>query len=224
MPRPVEYACHFDAAGHCYTDHRGEVHRSVTQILNDCGCVDFSMVDAATLQQAAERGTAVHQLSLTWDKVRGHCDLPFFLDGVPEELHGYLWQYEAFLQQTGFKAIVEETERPRIVDIQGVKVGMTPDRIGHFPNAPQLVVLDLKTGGELFAHPLQIAAYSMGVEKVMALAMQHVRLALYLEPDYYRMKFFRHAQDYYAFLDALFHGGGAYLKAWKEQRQRNLVA
>jgi hypothetical protein len=223
MPPPLEYPCTFVAEGHRYVDDAGTQHESVTQRLTACGCVDFSMVDPLVLKAAAERGTAVHDLSVEWDKVKGGAiPLKQFLCGVPHELHGYLEQYDYFLDETGFVPIVAETERPRLVEVQGVKLAMTPDRIGHFPDLQKLVVLDLKTGDELFSHPLQLAGYSMGIERVMALAMQHMRVALYLEPDAYRLKIYRHPADYYAFLCALY-GGGAYLENWKQQRQRSLV-
>jgi hypothetical protein len=222
MPVPFEYPCTFEREGHVYRDGNGITYKSVTQILSACGCVDFSMVDSLVLAAAAERGRLVHEYSVQWDKVREFVDMHAFLEGVPAELHGYLWQYQAFLVATGFEADPEETERPRLVEVQGRKLAMTPDRIGHFPDLKKLVVLDLKTGDELFSHPLQLAAYSMGLERVLALAMQHMRVAVYLEPDAYRLKFYRQPQDYYAFLCALW-GGGPYLESWKQQRQRSLV-
>ena len=120
-------------------------------------------------------------------------------------------------------AIAAETERPRLVDIHGTIVGMTPDRAGYFPRSRRLSVIDLKTGMYQLSHPLQIAGYSLGFERVLKLAMLHERLALYLEPDYWRVQPYPHATDYYAFLDAL-HGGGKYLDNWKHNRTRKLIA
>jgi hypothetical protein len=223
MPRPVEYPVTFEAEGHRYVDGQGKCHHSVTQILKATGCVDFSMVDPVVLLAAAARGTAVHQLTVAWDNLRGLFSFTDFLKTVPEELQGYLHQYEKFLVETGFEPWPDESERPRLVEIQGHPVAMTPDRIGHFPHNPQLSILDLKTGGELFSHPLQLAAYSMGMERVLSLAMTHDRVGLYLEPDSYRLKVYRAPQDYHAFLCAL-EGGGPYLEEWKAQREKGLVA
>lgn len=223
MPRPFEYACRFEEHGHVYRDQHGKRHRSVTQILRDAGCIDFSMVNPRTLLAAQERGTAVHRFTAEWDGLRGHIKLADFLLAVPENLHGYLVQYETFLRETKFRAIAVETERPRLIDVNGEIVGMTPDRVGYWGTKAygvrSLVILDLKTGVDLIAHPLQTAGYSLGFERVLTLAMQHQRCALYLEPDHYRIKRFTSNLDYHAFLDAI-HGGGAYLAQWKAQRKR----
>jgi hypothetical protein len=215
----LERTCIFDPVEHAYVDQHRQRHRSVTQVLTDSGCVDFSMVDPVVLRVAAERGTAVHVYSAMWDAVRGQQPLTDFLDTVPEHLRGYLRQYEAFLRDTHFQADHSETERPRLVEIHGTIVGMTPDRVGLFPPSRRPSVVDIKTGCILLSHPLQIAGYSMGIERVMALAKMHDRVALYLEPERYRLRWHTSGQDYYAFLDAL-HGGGHYLETWKSHRTR----
>lgn len=225
MPRPTEYPCDFDPVEHAYRDVHGRAHPSVTQILANCACSDFSMVDPFVLQQAAERGTIVHHLTAQWDRLRGHYPLnQFFISAdVPEELRGYVVQYERFLIEQGFRAMHEETERPRLVSIHGHIVGMTPDRIGHFPRNPRLVVLDIKTGVYQMSHPLQVAGYSMGIERVLRLAMMHERVALYLSLTNYRLAYHPHQQDFYAMLDAI-QGGGEYLEQWKQNQQRKLLA
>ena len=223
MPRPFELPCSFDPVEHVYRDTRGRRYRSVTQILADCDCVDFGMVDPLVLAAAATRGTIVHELTAAWDRVRNaqllNLDEFFEVECVHPEHRGYLRQYERFLRETGFQADPYETERPRLVEIHNTIVGMTPDRIGYFPPRRQRIVLDIKTGGYQLAHPLQVAGYSMGVERVLQLAMQHERIALYLDEDRYRLQWFSQQQDYYAFLDAL-SGGGKYLNEWKSHRTR----
>ena len=235
MPRPLEHPCNFDPVEHAYYDVHNRTHRSVTQILADAGCVDYTMVDPDVLKAAADRGTRVHHATALWDKLRGllplgefmrdyHCDL---------EIHPYLRQYEKFLVDTHFTADEGETERPRLVSIQGVIVGMTPDRIGRLPRpyrgrnpandlAPVPVIVDLKTGIEQKSHALQVAGYSLGIESSVRLAMLHHRYALYLDTNTYYFARHPHQQDYYAFLDAL-KGGGQYLDEWKNNQQRILA-
>ena len=225
MPRPTEYACEFDPVEHVYRDVHGRSYRSITQVLADAGCSDYSMVDRCVLDRAADRGTRVHQHSAEWDTLREAVSLDEYLRErhVDSDIRGHLVQYERFLAETGFKAIGVETERPRLVDIHGTIVGMTPDRIGHFPQNPRTVVLDLKTGIYQMSHPLQIAGYSMGIEKVIRLCMTHERIALYLTETGYRIAHHPHQQDFYAMLDAI-RGGGAYLEQWKQNNQRKLLA
>ena len=71
MARPLEYPCSFDPEQHAYTDVHGQVHRSITQILTDTGCTDYSMVDPVVLAMAADRGTRVHEITARWDRMRG---------------------------------------------------------------------------------------------------------------------------------------------------------
>jgi hypothetical protein len=63
----------------------------------------------------------------------------------------------------------------------------------------------------------------MGIERVMQLALQHERIALYLEEHTYRLNWFSQQQDYYAFIDAI-NGGGRYLQTWKSHRTRKQIA
>jgi hypothetical protein len=234
MPRPFELPCTFDPIEHAYYDSRGRRYRSVTQILADCDCVDFSMVDPIVLKAAADRGTRVHALTAKWDKVRGvlKWDRPrtaltldefFEAERVHPDDRGYVEQYERFLREKGFEAIPAETERPRLVEIHNTIVGMTPDRVGYFPPSRQPIILDIKTGSYQLAHPLQLAGYSMGIERVMQLALRHERIALYLDEHTYRLNWFSQQQDYYAFIDAI-SGGGRYLQAWKSHRTRKQIA
>ena len=226
MPRPLELPCTFDPVEHAYLDAHGKRHRSVTQILADAGLVDFSMVDPVVLAAASERGRLVHDYTAKWDQIRHRLirlDDMLSQFSVPEHLHGYLYQYERFLAETGFVAIAQETERPRLVEVHGTLMGMTPDRVGYFPGQRRLAVIDLKTGLYLIPHALQIAGYSMGLERVLTLAMQHDRIALYLEPGDYRLRHYHHKNDYHAFLDAM-RGGGKYLDHWIHNRQRKLIA
>jgi hypothetical protein len=221
MPRTFELPCIFDPVEHVYRDTRGRRYRSVTQILADCDCVDFGMVDPLVLAAAATRGTIVHELTAKWDRLRATQSLDgfFYNEGVHPSHRGYVRQYERFLRESRFTASDAETERPRLVEIHNTIVGMTPDRIGYFPPTRQQVVLDIKTGSYQLAHPLQLAGYSMGVERVLQLAMQHERIALYLDEDNFRLQWFSQQQDYYAMLDAI-NGGGQYLNEWKSHRTR----
>ena len=235
MPRPMEHPCDFDPVEHAYYDVHGRVHRSITQILADSDCVDYSMVDGDVLQACADRGTRVHHATAMWDKLRGLLPLGEFLRdyNVDLDIHRHLRHYERFLAEMLFRADDRETERPRLVSIQGVIVGMTPDRVGHFPrplgrrgkidySSTATSVLDIKTGIVQPSHPLQVAGYSMGLESSLRLAMMHHRYALYLTEDDYRLVRHTHQQDYYAMIDAI-RGGGPYLEDWKKNQQRILV-
>lgn len=122
----------------------------VTEILKSCGFVDSRFFNEA----ATSRGTAVHEACHLHDL--GHLD--------PATLHpdlvGYLEAYKRF--RADFSMWEYEHMEVRI---ENYLFRGTPDRVyvlkGFVPGlSKEYGVIDIKTGGPLKWHPLQLAAYA----------------------------------------------------------------
>lgn len=119
----------------------------VTEILKSCGFVDSRFFNEA----ATSRGTAVHEACHLHDL--GHLD--------PATLHpdlvGYLEAYKRFRTDFPMLQYSEMEARKEHRLFQG-----TPDRVFVVAGLPpaQRGVIDIKTGGPLKWHPLQLAAYA----------------------------------------------------------------
>jgi len=113
-----------DEPFHAYFGDDGQFIPSITQVLKLTGISDYSGVDPAVLDAAAERGTKVHHLAAAFNRY-GEVD-PNWIEVEPE-LNGYFNAYMSFLSDSGFRPDPEWTEVPMIACVHGFRVGITPD-------------------------------------------------------------------------------------------------
>ena len=151
---------------------------SVTTILNYMSDVEYGKIPQATLDQAARRGTLVHEYTELMD-----CDaLP---DEIEYEVVGYLKAYKQFLRD--YKPDWTLIEQTVYSDIYGY-IG-TVDRYGKIDGIPSVV--DIKTLAsptkmQKFTVSAQTSAYELAIAQ-----MYHTwdfgntvnRYALYLGKD-----------------------------------------
>jgi hypothetical protein len=193
----------FEPDCHAYTDTDGKRCMSTTQAISLAGLIDYSMVPPSTLAHASWRGTLVHQATALHD--RGE-DLQDY--DIPDDVAPYILAYQLFLRETGFVPDLERIERPAIVEIAGLRVGMTPDRIGVLDGAPAVVELKATAA----RHPswgVQLASYEMGQPRP-ARFRQYNRVAVQLLPTArYKLWAYEDPCDFEIFLDAF------RIAAWK---------
>lgn len=155
----------FNHATHTYT-YGGKVVPSVTQILQATGAIDYSGVPRHLLEAAAKLGKEVHQrlqyeddgLAVTW----------------PLAQLGYLEAYNAFKRDHEFEVLQNEA---RLYNRQWRYAG-TLDRTGT-TRGNRLVLPDIKTGQESFAHIIQVAAYA----GMLVRPRSYDRVVLYLRSN-----------------------------------------
>lgn len=182
--RPVEQLDQrvaFDRATHTYTAG-GRRLLSVTEVLREAGLVDVQWFT----QESRDRGSYVHRAI--------ELDESDDLDDARLDLgtQGYITAWRRFKMDSGARVISNEYI---CYDEMRGYAGMTDflleinDRLG---------VADLKTGGALPSHAIQIAAYARCVEGVQD------RWILHVKPDG-RYKLVRHDEpsDEMVFLSAL---------------------
>lgn len=166
--RPVEQQLVFEPIGHTYMlQPEGSELPSVTTVLRESGILDFSMIPQDVLQNAARRGTAVHEaLALLDDEALDE-------ETVGEEIHGYLMAYLRFKRESGFQpALIEHRSWHPVHRYAG-----TLDRTGTIGN--DNIVLDFKTGVMLPGYRLQLAAYQAFLPE----PLRFRRVALQLRAD-----------------------------------------
>lgn len=153
--------CTFDRDTHQYAI--GDVVvPSVTQVLNDIGFVDFSMVPAATLALAQARGTYVHTV------LHYYLENDFDLDDVEPQYRGYVDSALAFLDRAQLKGLTHPTTgAPIAVEHRfwdrDRRFAGTMDYVAWDQDGV-LSITDWKTGiPSDVAAPLQTAAYEHGV-------------------------------------------------------------
>jgi hypothetical protein len=136
----------FDPVTHTYTDDRGVVIPSVTEVISGVGLINFQGIDPQILHQAAAFGTAVHQACALDDL--GDLDE----STLDENLKPYLDAWRTCSRAMGWKWLnIEEPEFSEVYQFAG-----TPDRIG------EMLVVDIKTGSIVPPWTgLQTAAYSI---------------------------------------------------------------
>lgn len=116
----------FDEASHGYYDEKGGWVPSTTQILSLVGMSDFSMVPREVLEAKRKIGSEVHDLCATIDKF-GAIDPSW----IPQECQCYMDAYQLFRYEHNFEPIVELVEKPIIITVHGMRVGVTPDAPGR---------------------------------------------------------------------------------------------
>jgi len=186
----------FEPDCHAYTDLDGRRIMSTTQAIKIAGLIDYSMVPAEKLGYASLRGTLVHAATAFHDQGRDVNDYY-----IPDWVMPYVRAYQRFLMDTGFAPDLERIERPAIVKIAGLSVGMTPDRVGTLHGYP--IVLEIKATAS--AHPswgIQLASYEMGLPRPPRRREYH-RVAVQLKPNGdYKLFEYNDPLDREIFLDA----------------------
>lgn len=191
----------FDPIHHIYTLNGLRV-RSVTQILQEAGLVDYSHVPAMVLEAARKFGTAVHKATELYD-----------LDNLDESildnaLRPYLDGWKKFRKDTG--VIIEAVEE--MVCSEKYRFAGKPDRRVILDKRG---ILDIKTSFEMLpAVRLQTAGYELAYNEGRAVKdKSHRRLAVLLNDDGggYKIEEYRNKNDANIFLAALticnFKGG-----------------
>ncbi len=141
----------------------------VTEILKSCGFIDSRFFN----EGATSRGTAVHEACHLHDL--GQLDLAT----LHPDLVGYLEAYKRFRADFSvgeYEWQYEEMEQRK----EDKFFNGTPDRVYVVAGLPpaQRGVIDIKTGGPLKWHPLQLAAYAELVGALPSLCRD-----LYLRDD-----------------------------------------
>jgi hypothetical protein len=167
----------FDEAAHLYTSD-GVVVPSVTQILSECGLIDYSGVSQDVLEKKRVIGSYVHIASQFIDE--GDIDWK----SIDATLKGYLEAYDKFKTQTGFIPIL--VEHRGVASLNGSRYGWTIDRYGLLNGKP--AVIELKcTAAEEKSWKVQLAGYTLALEqerpKYWTAAKLVQRVGLQLKPD-----------------------------------------
>jgi len=139
----------FDEEKHEYT-LAGRVIPSVTQLLKDAGVLQFGVGELAN-EAAMMRGKAVHAACHYLDEG----DLNW--KSVSDEIIGFVFAYEKFKEETGFKPdrIEERLFHPSLM------YAGTLDREGTWKLSKNRVLIDLKTGQDQPGYALQLAGYDL---------------------------------------------------------------
>jgi len=136
----------FDPESHIYR-YGEKIVPSVTQVLEEVGISDFSMVPKNFMESAQKLGTDVHSLLELYDKN----ELDY--DSISDQVAPYLPAWVNFL----------ESSKSEIIEIE-LKVGCekygyagTLDRVLKING--RLAILDIKTGMKSPGHGVQTSAY-----------------------------------------------------------------
>jgi hypothetical protein len=141
--------------------YEGRPIASVTQILEQAGKTDFSMVKAEVLMRKGLIGTAAHLAAHFYD------DGDLVAASVDKAVAPYLDGWILFREERGFAPLCLETV---IFSRQHGYTGRL-DRLGTVQGLDRLVLLDIKTGDPDAARAdLQTFAYELAVEEELAAA------------------------------------------------------
>lgn len=177
----------FDPDTHTYRVD-GAVVPSVTQILAPLH--DFAGIPADVLDNAADRGTAVHKATELYDLE--------LLDeeSLDDEVAAYLEGYRRFRADTGFEPERVETR------VHSARYGYagTLDRTGRLGR--RKVLIDIKSGAQSPVTGPQTAAYQQALEEMTGAKVSR-RYGLYLSPGDYRLVPYDERSDWHVFVSAL---------------------
>lgn len=138
----------FDEKEHIYR-YDGKTVISVTQVLADIGT--YTGVSKSTLEQAAERGTAIHQAIELYSK--------FEIIEIEEEYRSYLEQYIKFAKSFKFRPLHNELK----LYSKTHNYAGTVDAVGEMilPTGIAVLPVDFKTTSKYYYGKtgLQLAAY-----------------------------------------------------------------
>jgi len=170
----------------------GKVVPGVTEVLKDAGFIDYSKIPESIREFALQRGSYVHLACAML--VRGELDW----DTVDEQILPYVRAFEAFLSDTGFKAVL--VEKPLCSELWGY-CG-TLDLFGE-RNEKQWLI-DIKSGVVPDWCCLQLAAYEELLPDVYKeRPVERYGLALRKDGRYALSKRYDYVNDMAAFTAAL---------------------
>lgn len=148
---------YFDTDNHSYWTEDGVRIPSITQVLRLTGLVDYSGIDPAVLENAARRGSEVHELAAAKNQY-GEVDESWITD----ETRPYFSAYLNFLNDTGFTPDHAWIEQAIIATIGGMKLGITPDVHGKLGR--DLWIIEFKTTATVMdGTSIQTAAQELAV-------------------------------------------------------------
>ena len=157
----------FDAGGHVYRDHRGEIPH-ITGMLERTGWIDSTWMT----EESSERGKVVHSLTAHFDSE----SLDVATD-VDESFRGYLLAHQkvAALLSPRWTHIEMPVVHP------SYRFGGRPDRLGRVYGLK--TVLEVKSGAPMKSHAIQTALQAILAASEGGLPAEHwVRMAEYLTP------------------------------------------
>lgn len=170
----------FDEERHIYTVD-GMVVPGVTRIIDHAGLTDFANVRADILERRSKLGRIVHSCAHFFDE--GDLDWPT----VAEEARGYVDSWANLVTELGLKW--NHIEHQCVSEIDGMKLGMRPDREGFVLG--RLSVVDLKISRQAEPwHGIQTALYAMGLPHPMLLTP----MARFMARDRYIAKLHEHGK------------------------------
>jgi hypothetical protein len=208
----------FEPSTHSYALN-GIVVPSCTRCLDHAGLVSYDMVRREILERKSRIGVLVHQATHYYDE--GQLDW----NSVHEKIRGYVEGWANFREVTGF--VPRRIEQSFCATINGMPVGLTPDREGLFQKREAIV--DLKTSStEQDWWAIQLAGYALGVpdfygvatsleSSPIALFVRRRRIAVQLfETGKYRKFDYSEREDANVFISAL------HLTHWKLKQGNKL--
>jgi PD-(D/E)XK nuclease superfamily len=180
----------FDELKHEYR-HGGKVVHSVTQILQNAGLIDLSMVKEDVLEYRRVLGTAVHRATELYDQD----DLD--VDSLDDRIRPYLDAWVKFKSDT--QIVIEENELRLFHPVY--RFAGTLDRVGKIGKDRALI--DLKTGLMYPSYGPQTAAYKSAYEFQTKKKVQK-RYTVQLKDDgNYRLEPMTDEDDWSVFLACL---------------------
>jgi hypothetical protein len=185
----------FDPVLHEYFDETGRWVPSTTQILSLSKYANFDNIPTFVLENAAERGDAVHWLTEIYDE-----EGAFPAPGCPAE---YLARFEGYRQwKEKENFIPEKIEFPVISSVYGMAYGCTLDRIGTLANRP--CILELKfTYGPSKTWSVQLASQELALSRTPTLG-KYLRVACHVDKHgVAKSIIYRDPQDAQRFIFAL---------------------
>jgi len=147
----------FDESLHVYKVD-GMVVPGVTRVIDHAGLTSFENVREDILERRSKLGTIVHACTHFFDEG----DLDWMT--VAEEAKGYVDSWANLVTELGLKW--QRIEFQCVGEIDGMKVGMRPDREGFIFGRLSIVDLKISRQAEPW-HAIQTALYALGLPHPM---------------------------------------------------------
>jgi hypothetical protein len=190
----------FNSGDHTYFVGK-QKYGSVTEILGNLGCYDFSKIPKSKIDRACEKGTNVHKFLEYEDQ--GVVERYNYKDAGAEP---YVIAWRMFKYR--YRALPKVIEKPMASKVW--QFAGTPDRV--FLIRGEYVLVDLKTGQDLPYHELQTAGYTILAEENIKIKIKK-RLTVQLKP--YKFKVFEHKHS----IDRSIFCGCVQVFNWKVNRK-----